>query len=165
MGQALTANTSWNEVAAIARLALYAGNNTKIPAHNQLFVPETAHLITLLAGSGPVLMRTTVHGMAVNLIQSLYVSKADDANAAPKLRQLLEEVHTPEVLAMFGLISNGPIGDYGFSAGASDVLPVDTLEGLARFMLKILIPGAQSSCECSYINPPTLTYHPQLALI
>lgn len=96
-------------------------------------------------------MRTTVHGIAVNLIQSLYVSKADDANAAPKLRQLLEEVHTPEVLAMFGLVSNGPIGDYGLVSGTSDILSVDTLENLAKFMLKILIPGAHSSCENRFI--------------
>lgn len=134
-------------MAAIARLALYAGYNSKTPAHNQLFVSETAHLITLLAGAGPVLMRTTVHGMAVNLIQSLYVSKADDTIVAPKLKAILEEAHSKEVLAMFGLISTGPVGDYAVLEEGSDVLSVDALEGLAKLMIKILTLGAQSSCK------------------
>ncbi|KAG8833280.1 Ras GTPase activating protein ira2 [Serendipita sp. 399] len=150
--QALIANTSWNEVAAISRLVLYASYNTKIPAHNQLFVAEMAHIITLLAGSGPVLMRTTVYSMAMNLVQSLFVSKADDPAVAPKLKQLLEDGHGPDVLKMFGLISYGPIGEYGLPDSTSDTLSVDKLEELAKFMLKILSLGAQSSSGSNLIN-------------
>lgn len=150
--QALTASVAWNEVAAISRLALYAGYNTRVPAHNQLFVAETAHLITLLAGSGPVLMRTTIFGMAVNLAQSLYVSKADDPAVAPKLKQLLEDAHKPEILSMFGLVANGPIGDYSLPDSTSDTLPIDTLEDLSRFMLKMISLGAQSSLGSNLIN-------------
>lgn len=146
--QALTSNTSWNEVAAISRLALYAGYNSKTPAHNQLFVSETAHLVTLLAGSGPVLMRTTVHGMAVNLIQSLYVSKADDSLVAPKLKSILEDAHSPATLALFGLVSTGPVGDYAIWEKGNDKLSVEALEGLAKLMVKILTLGAQSSGTC-----------------
>jgi hypothetical protein len=134
-------------VAAITRLALYVGYNSRIPAHNQLFVAETAHLITLLAGSGPVLMRVTVHGIAVNLIQSLYVSKADDPTVAPKLKQLLSDIHSAETLANFGLVSHGPVGDYGIPDTVSDTLSVDTLEELTRFLMKALALGAHSSCE------------------
>jgi hypothetical protein len=148
--QALTSNPSWNEVAAIARLALYAGYNSKTPAHNQLFVSETAHLITLLAGGGPALMRTTVHGIAINLIQSLYVSKVDDSIVAPKLRALLEEAHSKDVLSMFGLVSTGPVGDYSLVEEGIDYLSVDSLEGLAKLMIKILTLGAQSSCKSIY---------------
>jgi hypothetical protein len=143
----LTANAAWNEVAAIARLALYSGYNSRTLAHNQLFVSETAHLITLLAGSGPVLMRTTVHGMAINLLQSLYVSKVDDPTVGPKLKQLLEEAHEPAVLALFGLISAGPIREYSLMDSTLDTLSVNALEELALYLNKVLILGAQSSSE------------------
>ncbi|KAG8870177.1 Ras GTPase activating protein ira2 [Serendipita sp. 405] len=150
--QTLVSNTSWNEVAAISRLVLYASYNTKIPAHNQLFVAEMAHIITLLAGSGPVLMRTTIHSMAMNLVQALFVSKADDTSVAPKLKQLLEEGHGSNVLKMFGLVSYGPIGEYGLPDSTSDTLSIDKLEELAKFMLKILSLGAQSSSGSNLIN-------------
>jgi hypothetical protein len=132
-------------VAAITRLALYAGYNTKIPVHNQLFVPETVHLITLLAATGPTLMRSTVHGMAVNLIQSLYISRADDPVAAPRLRQLLEEAQSPTILLMFGLVPNGPIGDYSIAECSQDTVAVDTLENLAKFLLRVISAGAQTN--------------------
>lgn len=141
----MTENGAWNEVAAITRLALYAGYNTKIPVHNQLFVPETVHLITLLAATGPTLMRSTVHGMAVNLIQSLYVSRADDPIAAPRLRQLLEEAQSSAVLLMFGLVPNGPIGDHSIAEGSQDMVTVDTLEALAKFLLRVISAGAQTN--------------------
>ncbi|PVG03445.1 hypothetical protein CPB86DRAFT_723065 [Serendipita vermifera] len=150
--QSLTTNNSWIEVAAITRLALYVGYNSRIPAHNQLFVAETAHLITLLAGAGPVLMRVTVHGIAVNLIQSLYVSKADDPTVAPKLRQLLSEIHSAETLTNFGLVSHGPVGDYGVPDTVSDTLSVDTLEELTKFLMKALALGAHSSSGSNLIN-------------
>lgn len=140
-------NAAWSEVATIARLALFVGYNSKVPVHNQLFIPEIVHLISLLAGSGPLIMRTTIHGMAVNLIQSLYVSRADDSGAAPKLRQILDEAHTPEVLALFGLSSNGPIGDYSIAEGSHDNLSVDNLEELAKYLLKIILAGAQTTCK------------------
>lgn len=132
-------------MAAITRLALYAGYNTKVPVHNQLFVPETVHLITLLAATGPTLMRSTVHGIVVNLIQSLYVSRADDPIAAPRLRQLLEEAQSPSVLLMFGLVPNGPIGDYSIAEGSQDTVAVDTLEALATFLLRVISAGAQTN--------------------
>jgi len=138
-------------VAAIARLALYSGYNSRTLAHNQLFVSETAHLITLLAGSGPVLMRTTIHGMAINLLQSLYVSKVDDPTVGPKLKQLLEEAHEPAVLALFGLVSIGPTRDYGLMDSTLDTLSVNALEELALYLNKVLILGAQSSSELLFL--------------
>lgn len=132
-------------MAAITRLALYAGYHAKIPVHNQLFIPETVHLITLLAATGPTLMRSTVHGMAVNLIQSLYVSRADDPVAAPRLRQLLEEAESSAVLLMFGLVPNGPIGDHSIAEGSQDMVAVDMLEALAKFLLRVISAGAQTS--------------------
>lgn len=150
--QALTANNAWNEVAAIARLALYSGYNSRNHAHNQLFVSETVHLITLLAGSGPVLMRTTIHGMAINLLQSLYVSKVDDPTVGPKLKLLLEEAHDPTVLALFGLVSTGPSRDYSLIDTTVDTLSVNALEELSLYLNKVLVLGAQSSTGSNLIN-------------
>lgn len=122
-------------MAAITHLALYAGYKIKIPVHDQLFVPETVHLITLLAATGPTLMRSTVHGMTVNPIQSLYVSRVGVAVADPQLCQLLEEVQSPDTLLMFGLVPNGPIGDHRIAERSQDAVAVDTLEALAEFLL------------------------------
>ncbi|GAW06426.1 ras gtpase activator [Lentinula edodes] len=96
-------NTGWPEVSTLIRIALIAGTETTHPLNNQLYVPEIVHVVTLVAGVGSTLIRKSVYGIIINLVQSLYLARLDEGSA-PELLQLIEEMTTQEhVLNLFGL--------------------------------------------------------------
>ncbi|KAJ3936091.1 MAG: hypothetical protein NXY57DRAFT_886591 [Lentinula lateritia] len=96
-------NTGWPEVSTLIRIALIAGTETTHPLNNQLYVPEIVHIVTLVAGVGSTLIRKSVYGIIINLVQSLYLARLDEGSA-PELLQHIEEMTTQEhVLNLFGL--------------------------------------------------------------
>ncbi|KAF7964396.1 hypothetical protein HWV62_8641, partial [Athelia sp. TMB] len=63
-------NYHWLEIAALTRLAFVAGNHNKPVIHTQLYIPEIVHLVTLISGTGPTLVRKSVYGIIFNYLQS-----------------------------------------------------------------------------------------------
>jgi hypothetical protein len=72
----LSENTAWLDICTLARLTLILSFSPTASLDAQLFLPELSHIITLLLGSGPLLMRQTVYGILVNVLQSLATSPA-----------------------------------------------------------------------------------------
>lgn len=148
--KSLAENIHWNEIATLIRLALVAGNQSKHPSHNQLYVPEIVHLVSLVAGTGQTLVRKSVYGIIMNLLQSLYLARAEDATG-PELLVLINECTQKEALQLFGLLRATPTSEYSNFEPSGDKMHIDTQEGLTLLLVRILEVTAGSQglcCQC-----------------
>lgn len=141
----LVENPAWNEVAALTRLTLLVMYNTRTPVQTQLFVPEVCHLVTMIAATGPVAMRTAVHGIVTNLVQSLCVSRSDEDAGKEPLRRLLRDCFKPEVLRLFGLMREDASSEYTSLDVTTEQTSVDHLEKITEFLSDIVQTGAQTT--------------------
>ncbi|EFI27794.1 hypothetical protein CC1G_14717 [Coprinopsis cinerea okayama7 len=133
----LTKHFNWNEIATLVRLVSALGTmQPKQAGITQLFVPELCHLVTLTAAEGPSLVRKSVYGTVVNLLQGLYISRSEELSG-PELMQLMETCTTPATLKMFGLARDTPTSEYTSWDPSSDREQLDQLEGLVNLMLRI----------------------------
>lgn len=140
----LVENPAWPEIAALTRLALVVSYNTRQPVQSQLYAPETSHLIVALAAVGPIHTRIAVHGLLVNLIQSLHASRADNSESAEELRILLEDAVSAQTLHWFGLVRAEESGEHTMAPPFTDVEAVDALENITRCLKRVLAVAAPS---------------------
>lgn len=116
------------------RLALVTGYHSHQTMFNQRFVPEIIHLVTLLAGIGETIVRVSVYGLTMNLLQSLCSARADDPGA-PEIRSLVDEFSQSYTLRLFGLIRTTPTSEYSSYDARDDQTSIDALESLSRLLL------------------------------
>eukprot|EP01136_Pigoraptor_vietnamica_P003513 Opistho-1_new@32852 len=104
--------------------------------NNRLDVLETApdllHIATMLVASGPLLMRASVHGLVVNIVQSLCTTLPNlPEDVSRTLRLQLAEFAQPKYHLLFGISSAG-----GSAATAAfDIAHARTEKGLERISL------------------------------
>jgi hypothetical protein len=127
----------WSEIATLIRLTLVAGNPSKQASHNQFYVPEIVHLVNLVAGTGKTLVRKSVYGIIMNLLQSLYVARAEDASG-PELLQLINDCTQAETLKLFGLVRSHATSEFTNFDPPSEKAFIDTQENLAKLMVRIM---------------------------
>ncbi|TFK46902.1 hypothetical protein OE88DRAFT_1666689 [Heliocybe sulcata] len=142
--QNLEDNTFWNEAACLTRLALVVGAPTKQAVHNQFYVPEVVHLVSLMAAGGQTLIRTSVYGIVVNLLQALYIACGDDAAACAQIRSLLDECTQDDSLELFGLTRANSSSEYSVLEPSSDKVFLERYERLAQLLIRIVEAGATS---------------------
>ncbi|KAF5371189.1 hypothetical protein D9758_004214 [Tetrapyrgos nigripes] len=130
-------NSGWPEVATLLRIALIAGFETCNPAHNQLYVPEVVHIISLVAGIGSTLVRKTVYGIVVNLLQSLYMPRLEDGTEQ-ELAQLIQDCSTSDVLHLFGLHRPTSTSEYCSFDIPSDKTSIDMQSKLTALLARTL---------------------------
>jgi hypothetical protein len=135
--RSLADNGHWNEIATLIRLALVAGNQSKQTSHHQLYVPELVHIVTITAGTGQTLVRKSVYGIVINLLQSLYLARAEDASG-PDLLALITDCTTPEALRLFGLARTTPTSEYTNHDPPNDKALLDVQEGLTNLLVRIM---------------------------
>lgn len=128
---------NWSEISTLVRLCHVAGYQTARPNHNLLFVPEIMHLVTLTSGVGPPLVRKSVYGIIINLLQSMYIGRTEDAPASDLL-QLLADCETPESQKLFGIDRVSQSSEYINYDVAGDLNKVDAQEKLTELLSRIL---------------------------
>jgi hypothetical protein len=133
----LADNIHWNEIATLVRLTLVAGNPSRQPSHNQFYVPEILHLVTLIAGTGQTLVRKSVYGIIMNLLQSLYAAHADDIAGSELLLQI-NEFTKPDTIRLFGLLRTTATSEYTNVEPASEKLHIDRQECLTRLLVRVM---------------------------
>lgn len=136
ISNSLTDHPNWHEISTLIRLALFAGPSSAHPTSNQLYVPEIIHLVTIVAGFGPALVRKSVYGIIMNLLQSLYVSQTEGCRI--RLLQLITECTQPATLCLFGLRRETPTSEYTNIDPANDKDALETQEHLVGFLVQIL---------------------------
>ncbi|KAF8270977.1 hypothetical protein EI94DRAFT_1797570 [Lactarius quietus] len=137
----LAENQHWNEIASLSRLALVASQQSKHPNVSQFYTPELIHIITLIAATGDVVVRSTVWGLVMDLLQSLWLSRSSDAIAGPEIRHLHEEGSNAETLKFFGLSRTNDLVAYN---PTTDDEVLDCQEGLTRFLIRVMETVAQT---------------------
>lgn len=141
--KSLVENPHWNEVATLTRLCLLAGYQSKQPSHNQLYIPEIVHVTMMIAGIGSIIVRKAMYGIAMNLLQSMYIARSEDsADPLPELSQLLNEFSEPGTLELFGLHRTTSTSEYTSYDPTQDAMLIDNYERLARLLVRILEASA-----------------------
>ncbi|KAJ7055100.1 hypothetical protein C8F01DRAFT_470816 [Mycena amicta] len=141
--KSLTEYPNWSEISTLVRLCYLAGYQSTRPSHNLFYVPEILHLVSLTAGVGPSLLRKSVYGLVVNLLQAMYVGRSEDAPAA-QLLQILEECESPETQKLFGLSRFNTSSEYASLDVTGDVARVDNQEKLTDFLIRTMTVTAGS---------------------
>lgn len=99
--RSLTDHTSWPEIAILVRFVVMLTFNNRGPVKQS--VPELFHIVSLLAGVGSTVIRSSIHGVVVNMIQSLCTSMPLSAANVKKLQLLLTELSESKFRLFFGL--------------------------------------------------------------
>lgn len=144
--RALTDHWTWNEIAILIRFVLMLSFNNRGPVKS--YVPEIFHIVSLVVGVGPTIIRASVHGLVVNIIQSLCTTMPlQDANVK-KLQLVLTEISDTKYRLLFGLfkphanaftISPDTLND------ASEPIQLHALETVVNNLLEVLTLSAPSS--------------------
>jgi len=146
----LTESSAWNEICTLARINLALAFNPQSQIDNQLFLAELCHSITLLVGIGPVLMRQTVYGLVMNVLQALATHAATGDMDTTTLQHLLHKLQQTDMIAAFGLTqSQGSLELSGLPQwDQSGVAHLDSLELVVKFLGDVLTSGAVST-DCA----------------
>ncbi len=150
--KSLPENVHWNEIACLTRLCLVANYLPKNAAHVHLFIAEGAHYVSLVAGTGQILVRTSVYGLVVNVLHSIYISKSTSDSVSPEIQALLEDCASPEVLKLFGLARPTSTSDYVAYDPPNDKQQLDSLEKLGNLLVRMMncISPSQGMCLSIY---------------
>ncbi|WOO81456.1 Neurofibromin [Vanrija pseudolonga] len=146
----LTENNAWTEIIILARLNLALTFSPQSPLDTQVFLPELLFCIVLLAGVGPVLMRQTVYGLTMSIVQSLSISFSGGDMDTTTLHHLLKRLQQPEMINAFGLQQMA----YNFElSGLSQNdqygnLYLDSLDLVIKFLMDVLSAGAPTT-DCA----------------
>ncbi|KAJ1654692.1 Ras GTPase activating protein ira2 [Dispira simplex] len=138
----LLEHPSWSEIAVLIRFSLMLMYNN--PAAAQQYLPEIFFNIVMVIGIGPPNIRASVHGLVINVIQSLIASVAMDKADLKVLNSLVTQLSEPRFRLMFGLHQvSGNSAVMHVTGSGSDVDPPDTtsllsLETIIQSLLSIL---------------------------
>lgn len=89
----LPENAVWPEICVLVQFCLALSFDSGVQA--QLFLPETFHVVTMLANTGGQTMRTLVHRLLINSIHAAYTSFVLDDVKAGKLKTTLDSLCEP----------------------------------------------------------------------
>ncbi|KAI0371618.1 hypothetical protein BV20DRAFT_1017123 [Pilatotrama ljubarskyi] len=134
----LADNVHWNEIACLTRLLLVLSNSSKNVVQIQLFVPETMHLVTLIAATGQLYVRCTVFAIVTHLLHGLYSLRLADTTASPEIQAMIDECVQPEGMRLFGLGKPTPTSEYVLYDPPNGKAVIDDLEALTRLLLRIM---------------------------
>ena len=139
----LPEHQNWNEISTLIRLALVVGSQSTQSEQTYLYVPEIIHLVSLVAGDGPSLVRKSVYGIIMSLLHSLYISRPDD-RTEPEFMRLINDCTLPEYLRLFGLRRDTPTAEYSNIELIGEKASLDNQEKLTQLLLRIMTVTAGS---------------------
>lgn len=101
-------------------------------------MPEAIHFVTMLCATGSLYMKSTVYGIAINLVQTLRIGVTENQGPNTKLDELMKEMGTNEVLSKFGLFKVHPESDIVSAEGCPDQISIGALEGITQLFIHAL---------------------------
>lgn len=137
LARSFTDNPIWGEVSTLLRLTLIAGFQSRQLGHNQLYVPEVIHVVALVAGLGSTIVRKSVYGIVMNLLQSLYLACIEDA-PAPEILELITEFSHDNTVKLFGLTRATQTSEYTCYDPPTDKVSIDNQQQLTELLARIL---------------------------
>ncbi|KAI8078349.1 hypothetical protein BDF21DRAFT_43098 [Thamnidium elegans] len=143
--RSLTDHWTWNEIAILIRFVLMLSFNNRGPVKS--YVPEIFHIVSLVIGVGPTIIRASVHGLVVNIIQSLCTAMPIQEANVKKLQLILSEVSDTKYRLLFGLFkphANAFTITTDTLTDASEPTPLHALETIVNNLLEVLTYSAPS---------------------
>ncbi|OZJ04004.1 hypothetical protein BZG36_03619, partial [Bifiguratus adelaidae] len=150
--RSLTEHPSWPEIATLIRfnvmLSFNSFNEVNSPEDTAVhYLPELLHIVSLLVAAGPTLIRSSLHGLVVNIVQSLCTAFSLEEEKVKKLHMILSEVSDPKYRLLFGLTKHN-INAFTISTDtltdAADPLSLSSLETIIYLMMDTISYGAPS---------------------
>ncbi|KAF7721136.1 Ras GTPase activating protein ira2, partial [Apophysomyces ossiformis] len=144
--RSLTEHVSWPEIAVLLRFILMLSFNNAGPV--KLYLPETFHIVSLLAATGPTLTRVSVHELVVNVIHTLCTGMPLSEENVKKLHFVLNDVCDSKSRIYFGItkhhanaftLTTETMTDY------AEPINLSSLENIVRILLDALTIGAPST--------------------
>ncbi|KAF8681504.1 GTPase-activator protein for Ras-like GTPases [Rhizoctonia solani] len=136
---------AWNEVAAITRLVYMVLQNNRPPVQILIYIPEIFYLVTVLCMVGPLLLRKTIYGILVNVVQAFLTNKHTDDETKENLRRLLNQTMDPEFQTVLGITRPDTRSEFTVVDPQSDSVAMVKLEELTSYLLEIISCGAWST--------------------
>ncbi|CAG8759187.1 33627_t:CDS:2, partial [Racocetra persica] len=140
----LTENPVWPQIAVLVRFNLMLSFNNR---NVHMFLPELFYVISILVATGPPLIRASIHGLIVNLVQSLCTSMTLSEMNIKRLNILLTELSEPNFRYFFGLNNvsgNAFVISQESANDLPDTMPLASLEKIVQALLEVMISGAGS---------------------
>lgn len=154
----LTDHPNWNEISTHIRLISALGAYTKQPGPTQMFVPEVMHIVSLVVAEGPIIVRKSVYGVVMNLLQALYVSRTDEI-AGPELLQIIDHCSSDESLKLFGLRRETPTSEFTSYDAANEKERLDNLERFMGLLIRIMeVSSGSRGVFFAIIRPPSIIF-------
>lgn len=110
------------------------------------YLPELFHCVSMLVATGSPLIRASVHGLVINIIQNLCTTVPDlDENNLKQLNLMLTDFSEPKYRLLFGMnrtagnafvISNESLSD------VAEAMPLSSLETIVNSLLEVMTIGA-----------------------
>ncbi|KAI7885924.1 uncharacterized protein EV154DRAFT_521553 [Mucor mucedo] len=144
--RSLTEHASWPEIGILLRFILMLSFNNRGPVKR--LIPEIFHVITLVAGVGSTVVRASVHGIVVNMIQSLCTSMPLPSANVQKLQLLLTELSESKCRLLFGLNRSNANAFTITSENLSDTIePISllSLEAIVAKLSEVIIYAAPNT--------------------
>ena len=137
---------SWKEICVLIRFCLMLSFNDRL--YVEQYLPELFHIISLVVATGPTLIRCSVYGLLVNIVQSLCTAKTLKQQQLIALDMLLNEFSEPKFRLLFG-ISKGSTDPFHINQlllnDNADRMPLNSLATVINSLLEVLNVGASST--------------------
>lgn len=143
----LSEHTLWPDIQVLARFMLMLSFNDRLDL--EVSLPEVLHVATLLAGSGPMVLRASIHGMVVNVAQSLCTTLDLPDETLRAVRLQLTEMTSTKVRLLFGLSGKTNSADVIFDQTGSTAPTVQdaALNMHSHQALVVLLWELMKTCE------------------
>lgn len=142
----LTDHPTWTEIAVLLRFILMLSFNNRGPVKS--YVPEIFHIVSLVVGVGATMVRASVHGLVINMIQSLCTSMPLPEGNVKKLQLLLTELSDSKSRLLFGLLkphANAFTITTETLTDTAEPIQLGSLETIVNHLLEVLYCGAPST--------------------
>ncbi|KAI9283473.1 hypothetical protein BC943DRAFT_100701 [Umbelopsis sp. AD052] len=141
----LTEHPAWIEIATLVRFTLMLSFHSTSPI--KPYLAELMYIVTLLVATGPILIRTSIHGMVVNILQLLSTETPLREGHIKKLHFLANDISESSNRILFGITEEN-INAFTITretlVGNHDNISLQSLETIVKTLIEAMSLGAPS---------------------
>ncbi|XP_071848474.1 neurofibromin-like isoform X2 [Apostichopus japonicus] len=154
----------WDDIAILTRYLLMLSFKNCLDVKNNL--PKLFHIVVMLASTGPLPLRASLHGLVINIIHSLCTcSPSEFSDETQKILHLgLTEFSLPKFYQMFGIskVKSAAVTAFRSSyrerpAGqTAEIMPLSYLEAITDALLEIMEACMRDIPDCKWLHEWTM---------
>ena len=141
----------WNELAVITRFLLMLSFQNRLNAEKH--IPELFHVITMVCGRGPPMLRASVHGLLTNCYQAMCTFKGMSDHARKTLQCKVSDMSLQKFYLLFNIQGSHSCAEVAFLPGQGTwTLPDHDMTNLTS--LQTIVDDLYEIVEvCTASNP------------